>query len=230
MPDGGDGPVPLVVTLGSGDGQRASRWYGGWYDRGVALAFPDARDVGRPDDDDGARWDAVRDPGFVQSLVATVRRDHRIDDVYIVGFAAGGRLAWGLLCTGIEGIAGYAIVAEGFPREQYKGCATREPLLVIAGTEDRRSPWGGDERTIAVTEAIDMLARRHSCSGERLVDLPDRAVDDQTRVVRHDWTCHNPLQLLEVKGGGRAWPGTDTRMATRDIDGADEILAFFGEP
>ncbi|MEQ1571430.1 MAG: hypothetical protein ABMA64_37735 [Myxococcota bacterium] len=226
----GRDPLPLVVVVATRDGQRSSQWFSRWFDQGVLFAFADAR-RGARSDDLPETWDGAVDGPFVRDLVAELRRTELVGPAYLVAYGPGGHLGWDLACDTAGGFDGYAVVSQNLPRSVGRACATRAgpaPLLVVAGTDDRWSPWAGDPDTFGVEPTLELLAGRHGCSGERLVEVADR-VGDGMHVVRHVFTCTRAnLELVEVDGGGRAWPGSDHPLATRDIDGADVVLQFFG--
>lgn len=244
VPEGGGAGKPVVVVLGggrTGDGRRMVQLFDQWFDKGVVLAFPNARNGG---DDDAPAWEGVGGPGggsmadvdFLKALADQVVREHGADRerVFVAGYDSGGFETWQLACFAADVFKGFAVVSSSLPR-QLEGCGAAgfpRPLLVIGGTDDARSRWDGDAETLPVFTATETFARKNGCElGTRTEELlEDLAVDDGTRVKRHSWTCTGaPVQVLEIAGGGHPWPRKDgNEKACRDIEAADEVMSFFG--
>jgi polyhydroxybutyrate depolymerase len=242
-----DEPLPLVVAFhgDTGDGRRMAEWFARWFDRGVVLAFPNARS-GKEDDQSWegiGRGDNSRvDIEFSEALVDQLRRSEPVDaqQVYAAGFAGGGFMTWQVACHSAHVFRGFAPVAHTLPRKLAEDCPSvggPHPLLLVAGTEDKQSLWSGRDDAVSVMDSVELWLAKNSCdkASEKIEDLPDLSKDDGSTVKRHTWTCKGPdVSLLEVVGGGHSWPrpeGAEGRKApptNRDLDTADEIMRFFG--
>ena len=168
VPDGVQGPMPLVVVLhgctqtasvydhGSGWSTLAARF-------GFALLFPEQHRGNNamlcfnwflPDDTRRGSGEAAS----IKSMIDTMKRDHAIDDtrVFITGLSAGGAMTSVMLATYPEQFAAGAILA-GLAY----GCAsgTAEALDCMAG----RSRRTADELV-----AVVRRASRHSGAWPRV--------------------------------------------------------------
>ncbi len=261
VPEGADGAVPLVVVFHGGQGGEGRRMvplFEHRFDDGVAFLFPNGtRGAGDDDDDKGKDDDKERTPAwrgvgnggdgsdlrFVKDLVAKVRRDHDVGEVYAVGFSSGAAMAFNAGCLAPDTFSGIGAVSFTMPRELAQKCRGLDdpmPLVMIAGTEDDKVLWTGRDEMLGVKESLEQLFEVDGCDPKSQVEevLEDLDVDDGVRVKRHDWTCeHAPVRLYELSGGGHSWPGKREARegkagkgprgrVARDIDGADVILAF----
>lgn len=244
VPQGATGPLPLVMAFhggASGDGRKMVALWDHWFDRGAILVFPD----GKTGEDDGPAWSGIgrdgslQDVEFARAVVNAVSAAHAVDPdrIYATGFSSGAFLTWQLACLARDVFDGFAPVGHGMPRELAKSCdpaGDPKPVLYAAGTDDPKSIWTGREEVLAAVEGVEFWLTENGCdrkSGSEVL-LDDLALDDGTRVKRHDWTCPETagVRLFEITGGGHAWPRKDGKgdRACRDIDAADEIAAFFG--
>lgn len=247
VPSGGGKGKPVVVVLAGGkmgEGRRMVPLFEDWFDHGVVLVFPNAKNSG---DDEEAVWEGVGGPGdgsmadvdFLKTLADQVVRDNEADRerVFVTGYASGGFETWQLACFASDVFKGFAVVANGLPHG-LEGCGAAgfpHPLMVVGGTDDGRAPFDGDTKMLPVMNSIETFAKKNGCdlksAKEELLD--DVSLDDGARVTRHTWTCTGaPIQVLEVAGGGHAWPRKDGKergldKTCRDIETADEVMAFF---
>jgi polyhydroxybutyrate depolymerase len=260
------GKPPLVVVLHGGregDPRTFARRVDHWFDRGVAFAFPSARerpdrakgksgkrkgevDEGkgarrRSDEDDDLAWKEPEDAAYVELVVEQLVANRGVDPerVFVVGFGAGGELAWKLACES-RTFAGYGIVSAGLLRAEAETCPMPgfpARLAVLRSTEDPWLLWTGDETYVAATESMAMFGGHMRCDLTRTTDVTrdDLDPDDGARVTERSWSCPDgALRLYEIAGAGHGWPtrvGEEGRgEATRDIDTMDELAAFFGVP
>lgn len=244
VPAGATGALPMVMAFHGGavgDGRKMVSLWDHWFDRGVILVFPD----GKAGEDDGPMWSGIgrdgslQDVEFARAVVNRVSSQASVDQdrIFATGFSSGAFLTWQLACLAQDVFDGFAPVGHGMPRElvaQCKPVGGPKPLLYAAGTDDPKSIWTGREEVLAATEGVELFLDKNGCdrkSGSEIL-LDDLALDDGTRVKRHDWTCPETakVRLFEITGGGHAWPRKDAKgdRACRDIDAADEIMAFFG--
>lgn len=149
IPGDTDGPRPLVVVLHGGLGTAAKAEHDfGWdvvADREhVLVAYPEG--VGRTWNGGGccgqAQREHVDDVGFVQRVVAQVRRDHAVDPkrIYVTGISNGGMLTYALVCD-TRLFAAAAPVAT----TQLVDCPDPAPvsLLQVHGRADPFVPYDG---------------------------------------------------------------------------------------
>ena len=140
--------APLVVVLHGARGTAADMHANlGWdalADReGLVVAYPDGLD--RTWNAGGccgpARDRGVDDVGFLDSLVATLRRDDAVGPVYAVGFSNGAMMSYAWACVRPGTLAGIGPVAGALTVD----CPAPAPLTVVAvhGTRDERVPIGG---------------------------------------------------------------------------------------
>jgi len=140
--------APLVVVLhgarGTGADMRANLGWDALADReGLVIAYPDGL---------GRTWNAgaccgsardrrVDDVGFLDALVAALRRDDGVGDVYAVGFSNGAMMSYAWACTRPGALAGIGPVAGALTVD----CPAPAPLTVVAvhGTRDDRVPVDG---------------------------------------------------------------------------------------
>jgi polyhydroxybutyrate depolymerase len=140
--------APLVVVLhgarGSAADMRANLGWDALADReGLVIAYPDGLD---------RTWNAgaccgpardrrIDDVGFLDALVATLRRDDGVGDVYAVGFSNGAMMSYAWACARPGALAGIGPVAGALT----VGCPAPAPLTVVAvhGTGDERVPIAG---------------------------------------------------------------------------------------
>lgn len=258
------GPPPLVVVLHGGretDPRAFARHVDHWFDRGVAFVFPSARDAperargkGRRDDEPGKTgkrrndadeddlaWKEPEDAAYVELVVEQLAANRGIDParVYVVGFGAGGELAWTLACTSRR-FAGFGIVSAGLSRAQGETCPMPgfpAKLGLVRSTDDPWLLWTGDEHYLAATESLALFGRHQGCDLTATTDTVRDDLDptDGARVTERAWSCPDgALHLWEIAGAGHGWPtrveGEDRGDATRDIDTMDELAAFFGFP
>ena len=140
--------APLVVVLhGAGGTASDVRAHLGWdalADReGLMIAYPDGLD---------RTWNAgaccgpardrgVDDVAFLDALVAVMRRDDGVGDVYAVGFSNGAMMSYAWACARPGALAGIGPVAGALTVD----CPAPAPLTVVAvhGTRDERVPVEG---------------------------------------------------------------------------------------
>ena len=110
---------------------------------GLMIAYPDGLDrtwnAGKccgP-----ARDRGVDDVGFLDALVAALRRDAGVGEVYAVGFSNGAMMSYAWACARPGALAGIGPVAGALTVD----CPAPAPLTVVAvhGTRDERVPIDG---------------------------------------------------------------------------------------
>lgn len=264
------GPTAVVLMLhgrgGSGNALVAASGraapYRAWLpiaDReGLILVVPD----GITGPDGSAGWNDCRgdsevqveadDTDFLAQLADTVLREARLvrSLVFAVGTSNGGQMALRLAVERPQLVAAVAAVAAAMPASSRCAPPRRSvPVLLLNGTEDRFSPWGGGamagqagasrgtvlstDASIAVWTRLAGVARPAD-----VVTLP-RSRTVGTRVVRTTWGVPGrPVAVLvRVEGGGHVEPSPTERylpavasiLGRQDdtIEMADEVWRFF---
>jgi polyhydroxybutyrate depolymerase len=238
-------PLPTVVLLhGGGGSARQIRRYTR-FDRlvtraGFLAVYPNAVaghwNDGRKSADFSEKHPVeVDDVGFILSIVddLVVRGLADPGRVFVIGISNGGMMTLRLACERPERLAGIAVVSANLPLGlpcPAIGEHAALPSLFVHGTEDRLVPAAGGAvaprgrkdrgRVLSVDDTLNLWQRRNGCSGSTRLRLPERDVDDGTRVTQVDYHCAGaPLRHLVVEGGGHGWPGGRDWLLLRWIMG-----------
>lgn len=246
----GGGGTGIGMVRMTGDGFR------GIAERdGAIVVYPDGVERqwndGRKDFSSRAHSENIDDVGFISRLIDRIAEEHAVDlgRVYATGISNGGMMSFRLGCGLSERLAAIAPVVANMPVDLIGDCAPAAPVsvLVTNGTEDPLIPFGGGHVVSPrrsrglVTSADDSLAfwaRHNGCHAQPDVTiLPDRAPGDRTHVERSVWTnCSAGVSvtLNKIVGGGHTWPGVRGGLpgsivgrVSQDLDGVQEIWAFF---
>lgn len=221
---------------------------------GAIIVYPDGVDRqwndGRRDFKSRAHSENIDDVGFISALIDRIAADHTVDlnRVYATGISNGGMMSFRLGCGLSERLAAIAPVAANMPADLIRECAPAAPVsvLVTNGTDDPLIPFGGGHVGIPgrsrglVASADDSLAfwaRHNGCAAAQVEPLPDHAPGDRTRVERAVWSnCGGGVSvtLNKIIGGGHTWPGGQSGLpetivgrVSQELDGVQEIWAFF---
>ena len=212
--------APLVVVLhgarGTGADMRANLGWDALADRaGLVIAYPDGL---------GRTWNAgaccgpardrrVDDVGFLDALVAALRRDDGVGDVYAVGFSNGAMMSYAWACARPGALAGIGPVAGALT----VGCPAPAPLTVVAvhGTRDDRVPVDGGRGPSGVVfrsfdASLAPFRRAAACPATRTaMDAAPAHVD-----VR---ACAGYEVVSDVVDGlPHLWPGAGPDAGTTD--------------
>lgn len=252
-------PAPLVIVLHGAEGSSEQiRRYLTWdeigareklivvYPQGVRGSWND----GRPTD--GRRFNPlsrIDDVAFIRNLVADLNNKGRIDRrrVYVVGLSAGGHMTNRLICEASDIFTAAAPLLATLSVRWSRFCPGQPmPVLMVAGTEDPITPFGGraggvdpDSALHPVMDSFAFFRSRNGClsAGERV--LPEQETSDNSRVFLSEGTgCLHAVRVYRVEGGGHHTP---TRLQRRqrppmgallgqqnhDIETDEEIWAFF---
>jgi polyhydroxybutyrate depolymerase len=154
---------------------------------------------------------AIDDLDFLHQLVLTMdaRPDVDPNDLDLVGFSNGAKMAFDLVCSGTL-LPQAMAVAEAVPTTDCDH-PPAVPLVQVAGTADPIVPYaavdpkltaGGIPLTPVVTE-VTAWAARNGCSASTISEQADRSA--QT------WSgCKSPVALLTYPGGVHAWQADAT--------------------
>jgi polyhydroxybutyrate depolymerase len=244
-------PAPLVLVFHGAGGYprqmaRATRFTLLAEREGFVVAYPAGLDRRW---NDGRRFFASDDIGFVRALLDTLGHELSIDPrrIYATGISNGAMFSYRLACDLPGVLAAIAPVAGAMPAAIASQCAQAVPVALVAfqGTEDRLVPYSGGNvanhrgEVMSATTSVERWATASGCTGTPAVtNEPDR-VADGTRVTRSTWTgCRNGRDVLlyTIEGGGHTWPGGPgwaglLGRTSRDLDATTTIWSFFaGHP
>jgi polyhydroxybutyrate depolymerase len=254
-------PAPLVIVLHAAEGSSEQiRRYLTWdaigkrerllvvYPQGVRGGWNDGRPA------DGRRFNPlarVDDVGFIRNMVADLNNKGRIDRrrVYLIGVSAGGHMTNRLICEASDLFAAAAPLLATLAARWTFHCAGQPmPVLMVNGTEDPITPWGGrpggvdpDAALASVNATFAFFRSRNGCASAGERPLPEQETSDNSRVHLAEGTgCHHATRLYRVEGGGHHTPtGLERRQRppigallgqqNHDIETDEEIWAFFAE-
>jgi polyhydroxybutyrate depolymerase len=204
---------------------------------GFLLLYPEAVEKHW---NDGRKTTAsdVSDVAFIGALVDHVTTIRHVDKkrVYVTGLSNGGMMTQRLACETPERYAAFASVIANMPLSMKSACKPGMPvaIMLINGTEDPLMPYNGGEikkgrrvgmggTVISVDETVSFWAENNHCKsdGNKTI-LPDKDPDDETRIEKTAFTeCKDGSELVfySVKGGGHAWPGSESKPFMRRISG-----------
>lgn len=256
-------PTALVLVLhGSGsDGTQMRQWTGYEFDEladrlGLIVLYPDGYKGNwndcRRDAPFAAKKENIDDVGFMRALVAHYQAAYPLNprQVYAFGYSNGGQLAFRLAIEEPRLVRAVAAAGANLPTRGTCSCALEGPttrVLLVSGTQDPISPYGGGEVTLFGLSSRGMsisaqataaeFARRAGATGPPTVtQLPHQRADDPTLVECRTWQQGpTPLvALYTVQGGGHVVPQPRFRFGhllgrtTGDLDMPAAALEFFG--
>jgi polyhydroxybutyrate depolymerase len=248
------GPPLLMVLHGSGTtGKDVATVFTGLAARapaaGVTAVFPDGWGefwhIARPPEGEPA----LDDVAFLVALARLLQPDGAAGPprpVFLAGLSNGGGFAEHVARHGLLPLAGLfldvATIRE-FSRQAVPVPRQAIPVTIMAGTGDRRVPYGGGplsrrgmigrklrrraaghgdrpgERTVSPVEGIARdWAAGNGITGEPAVEhLPEVAGDPP--VTRLTWSAPGclPVVLYRIEGGGHGWPGGPQFLPARVI-------------
>jgi len=233
VPDGIDGPTPLVIVLhgGGGNGKHIAD-ITGFPDlaerAGFIAAFPSAH-MRHWYDDRNIRLTArhpefVDDTGFLTTLIDTIAAGHPVDParVYIAGASNGAMMAYRMAREAGHRIAAIGAVMGLLP-EHYRSHGDPEvsmPVCLIHGTDDPIVPFTGGEMRVQrkfygnALSADDTIAywaaHNHCITPPEIEEMPETDDENSMLVRRESYTYGTngaEAVLYVVKNGGHTWPG-----------------------
>ncbi len=174
----------------------------------------------------------VDDVAYVGALLDDVASRIEVDTgrVYATGLSNGAAMSHRLGCELSERFAAIVTVGGGMQLTTSDKCEPTRPISVmhVHGTEDPCWKYGGGasdcpvgqrlRKHVSIERTMSEWAEILQCEGDPTVtDLPD-SVEDGTSTRRHVWAgCTADLELLEIVGGGHAWPNGDAYLGERII-------------
>lgn len=232
-------PAPLIVALhGRFSSAAAMHAQSGLAavaeSRGAVIVYPEAATAFWNDggfEALGRQETPLDDEGFVAAVIAETQRRYAIDAarVFIVGYDAGGGLAYRLACTGTLRPAGIAVVAALMWDYASDACATpvRAPLLIMHGRRDDYFPVRGgappggriDARRLSANDTVAFWRNALGCA----------ARPDETAGGRSVYFAGCGLAYVGVGNGGHVWfrAGEGYRLNRQGVDAGAAIERFF---
>jgi len=202
-----------------------------------------------------AKVNHIDDAAFFEALLGELTAELPIDTdrIYATGHSNGGIMAFSLAMRLPERFAAVASCTGAMPaRNACGGPREPVPILYMAGTEDPLVPFEGGPvaptrrrpegqgAVLSAAETVRVWREANGATGEaERREVADSAPDDGSHVVVTRWPAPETgaeVVYYEIVGGGHAWPSpTQHRRFMRrivgkknqDINGADEIWAFF---
>ena len=236
--------LPLLVAFhGSGGSGASMQTQTGLDERadesGFVVAYLDA--VGSwvvpcGDCEDGQSDD--RDVRFVRRLALALAWDYAVDpdDLFGIGFSAGGGFLHSIACIDGSGLGAIALFSAAVPRAVTDRCprvsATKAPLLVQVtnGLDDTVVPPEGTQTRLSVAEIAEFWRIRNRClPSTRIEREPATFVEGSPQILRTSWSecaADARVVLQEVEGAGHAW--IRSRDASDGIDYGRVAIRFFG--
>lgn len=231
IPDGLDGPVPLVLAVHGlleeaksmrervaiGRLDAAAEQYG------FVVAYPSAfgRVWNRGEGLGAERLIPQRDDvAFLREVIEIVRDRVEIapDRIFAAGYSQGGLMSIALACKTPGLIRAVASVAMSMPEALAEDCARHPPdgIVFIHGTKDWVVPFegglvasgpGASMPLMSHARSVDFFRRIKGCAGPGDLQTWD-SQDDGTKVVRTSWyDCDKgAVEGYRVDGMGHRWP------------------------
>ena len=216
------------------------------YPQGIDKSWND----GRRDKISGAHRKGIDDVGFLRALIEKLTDQYPIDPrrVFVTGISNGGLMSYQLACSLPDTIRGIAPVTAQIPAAIAPLCRTESAvsLAVFNGTEDPLVPYHGGQikvfrqqrgAVLSTAETIRIWRQKNGCSPQATIAAFADLADDGTRVTKIEYgPCDSgaKVALYRIDGGGHTWPDGRQYLpvrwigrTTRDINGCDEIWAFF---
>ena len=220
---------------------------------GLAVVYPESLD-GRWGDDTFAapgRPSGDEDVLFLDSLVADLRADPRIDDaaVSVVGFSNGGSMALRYGAARPNDVAAVVAVAGQLPRDPAVAPTDRVPVLIVYGTGDPVRPYdtgvaseaertaGGPTPSLPTVDSVLAFVAAAGGDAAHEAAATDPVPDDDTSLATERWSDGDGTVavLVSVVGGGHTWPSARTPppggfgSVSRDLDASAEAIRFVVE-
>ena len=239
-------PATIRVDTGYGFDLLADR-------EGFVVAYPKGFEGNWNDCRKAADYPARRlridDIGFLEALVARLRREHGVDParIFAAGLSNGGHFVFRLALERPRTIAGAAVFGANLPTPDNNDCTTRgppPPIMIVNGTSDPINPHDGGVVTLFGfgNRGTVMSARQSAAifagggAGQPATDRIEAAkAGDPTWVERSVWRRPggSEVVLMSVHGGGHVVPQSAYRprrllgRATSAVDGPEEAWRFF---
>lgn len=181
----------------------------------------------------------VDDVGFIRTVIAQVRRDHRVDSgrIYVTGFSNGAAMAFRVGAELSDVVTAIAPVGNGLlaPVDTLQFPVS---LILVWGTADPLNPIGGGTVNRGGQSVVRPSAESSWRRWASLLECSSLTADDRTvpRVRRRSFVgCARGSEavLVEIEGLGHQWPGGQVVLRLVSGPGSDafdataEIWKFF---
>ena len=224
---------------------------------GFIVVYPQAVEKnwndGRKGDFATAIKENIDDVGFISKIIDKLGLRYKIDDqaIFACGMSNGGFMSARLACDKSDVFSGVAILTATQGVDYFPLCKPTDPIkvMIMNGTADPLVPYDGGEvkvfrkkrgEIISTEEAVRFWVDHNGCSpSPTKEELPDKATMDGTKVEKYTYSGCSPkssVVLYKILYGGHTWPGAKQYLGrgligntSRDINGCDEIWAFFSE-
>jgi polyhydroxybutyrate depolymerase len=253
--------LPLVVVLhgGMGTGASMARYTGfnAIADREkFIVVYPEALysnwNDGRAAENIREQQEAVDDIAFIAGLIDALCSEFPIDRtrVYMTGASNGGMMTHRAAIELTDRFAAAAAVIANIPENYVSTTQPKAPLsmMIVNGTADQLVPWDGGDvhvgfrkrgRVASTQQTVDYWVKFNGCGEptQTNLDTPENDKDSETHSVKRTHSGGEngtEVVVIEVQGGGHAWPGRPQYMpnqfigkASQDFDATEEIWSFF---
>ncbi|TJY62996.1 hypothetical protein E4T66_04595 [Sinimarinibacterium sp. CAU 1509] len=219
-------PAPMADLTGVA---RLVRDYGVW------VVLPQAL---------SGKWNAsstyvkyVNDVRYLDEVIAHAKaRGVDARRIYMGGYSGGAFMTALYACRRPQLIAAGLMVGGSLYHLDADLCdpTLGTPMLMINGTDDPLTAYGGNLLLQSVQDTAAFWARSNGCGGFSGTELPD-IIDDGTRVHLRAYpncTQGQAVELYTVSGGGHTWPGAvdfspSLGVTSHDINATSLMWAFF---
>ena len=163
------------------------------------------------------------DLDYVAELLAELRTQYCVGEVFAAGMSSGGAMTSALACWADSPFAGYGPVTLAIYEPAICDQAPPRPIAYFHGTEDDTVPFDGNDNGLdAAPVTAQEWAEHNGCVGE---GTEERVSDE---VLRYTWEdCETSTEFYVVEGGNHTWPGAIAAdglgYVTNDIS-ASQIL------
>lgn len=252
-PAGQLGAILFVLHGAGGSGSAQERIDGGSFARladkeRFLLVFPDG--LGRMWNDGRGRTvgNDIDDVGFLTSLLAALRREHRLPaaPAYVAGMSNGGMMAFKLACDAADRFSAIAAVVASMSIRLSESCLPTKPVAVAVmnGTADPLIPYNGGNvgigqfvwsRVLSTNDTVAFWTRANGCNAPPVGDT-QQTEDGYALAIEYRARCQGgtEVMLVRVEQGGHTWPGGLQYLppgavgpVVRGFDGSAALWAFF---
>ncbi|MCX5901719.1 MAG: prolyl oligopeptidase family serine peptidase [Proteobacteria bacterium] len=156
----------------------------------------------------------VNDVLFIKKMIDEITSKYAIDThrIYVTGLSNGAMMAYRLACEIPDKIAAIMPVS-GTMAVDSCDAAKDIPVFHIHGDQDRNVPVAGgkgekglsDVSHRSVSDTVQLLIRARGCTTPEIKNL-----NDGDQITSYRCNTGAPVDVLIIKGGGHAWPWTDS--------------------
>jgi len=195
---------------------------------------------------------AADDVGFILAVLDWSSEQASIDQarIFVAGASNGGMMTYRLSLEAGERFAAAAAMIANLPDpSECQPLVKPIPMLIMNGTDDPLMPFDGGcvagsrcarGRVASTAETVGVWVESNGAKSDPLIRIaPNRVWSDGSWVIVYTYPAgENGCEVVyyEIRGGGHNVPGLEASSAARlavagpknrDIDGTEEIWAFF---